>query len=331
MRIWFRFVKPFTEHFSETRSYGGSASRIIDDGIGFSSGHLAHSLMYAQLHDTRLFFDINGAALVPDGNTMRDRPIAVLLHGGPGADHTSYKPSFDPLTAHMQLLYLDHRGQGRSARGNPRTYTLDQNVADLEAFRQYLGIEQWVVIGGSYGGMVALAYASRYPDRVSHLIVYATAASHHFLPRAQATLRERGTPEQQAIAEYLWNGSFETEAQLQAYFHLLAPLYSLSYQPSRAEPGWERTILSVDAINAAFGGFLRTYDLQPELGQITAPTLVIGGRHDWICAPEFSEAIAAAIPQAELQIFEQSGHSIRSDQPADLLQAITRFILAIPH
>jgi proline iminopeptidase len=283
--------------------------------------------MYANLADTRLFFDINGAGLVPEGSTMRDRPIAVLLHGGPGADHTSYKPAFDALTTHMQLIYLDHRGQGRSARGNPSTYTLDQNVQDLEALRLHLGIEQWVVIGGSYGGMVALAYASRYPDRVSCLIVYATAASHHFLPRAQATLREIGTPEQQAIAQFLWNGNFENEAQLQDYFHQLAPLYSLTYKPAIANTSWDRTILSVEAINAAFGGFLRTYDLRPELGQITAPTLVIGGRHDWICAPEFSEAIAAAIPQAALQIFEQSGHSIRSDQPEALLQAIANFVL----
>jgi proline iminopeptidase len=283
--------------------------------------------MRAKVRDTELFFDVDGSGLVVAGDQMRERPVAVLLHGGPGADHTSYKPTFEPLTELMQLVYVDHRGQGRSARGNPATYTLDNNVEDLEVLRDYLGLEQIVVIGGSYGGMVGLAYASRYPDRVAKLIVYATAASHQFIPRAKALLRERGTLKQQAIAAYLWEGKFESDAQLNDYFQVLGPLYSQTYQPVGVAAAWDRTILSIEAINVAFGGFLREYDLRPELPQITAPSLVIGARHDWICAPEFAVEIAAAIPQAKLIIFEQSGHSIRSDQPEDLIKAIAAFIL----
>ncbi|MBE9030694.1 alpha/beta hydrolase [filamentous cyanobacterium LEGE 11480] len=282
--------------------------------------------MRARIRDTELFFDVDGAGLVIDGAQMRQRPVAFLLHGGPGADHTSYKPAFESLTQQMQLVYIDHRGQGRSARSNPETYTLDNNVEDLEALREYLGLEQIVVIGGSYGGMVGLTYASRYPDRVAKLIVYATAGSHQFLPRAQAILRERGTPEQQTIAQFLWDGNFQSEAQLNAYFQQLGPLYSLTFKPEQASQAWQRTRLSIDAINQAFGGFLRTYNVMPQLKHITAPSLVIGGRHDWICAPEFSAEIAAAIPQAELMIFEQSGHSIRSDQLEDLLNAIRQFV-----
>jgi proline iminopeptidase len=285
--------------------------------------------MRAKVRDTELFFDVDGAGLVVDGDHMRERPVAFLLHGGPGADHTSYKPAFTPLTEQMQLVYLDHRGQGRSARSNPATYTLENNVEDLEALRAYLGLEQIVLIGGSYGGMVALTYASRYPDRVSKLIVYATAGSHHFIPRAKQLLQERGTPAQQAIAQYLWEGKFTSEAQLNEYFQVLGPLYSLRLKPAAATQAWQRTILSVDAINTAFGGFLREYNVLPALGNITAPSLVIGGRHDWICAPEFSEAIAAKIPNAQLMIFEHSGHSIRSDQLEDLLNAIRAFVDAV--
>jgi proline iminopeptidase len=283
--------------------------------------------MRARIRDTELFFDVDGAGLVVAGDRMRERPVAFLLHGGPGADHTSYKPMFEPLTELMQLVYIDHRGQGRSARGNPTTYTLDNNVADLEALRDYLGLEQIVVIGGSYGGMVGLAYASRYPDRVSKLIVYATAASYQFIPRAKELLQARGTSEQIAIAEYLWEGKFESEAQLNDYFQVLGPLYSQTFQPAGAAQAWNRTMLSIDAINVAFGGFLRTYDLRPELPQITAPSLVIGARHDWICAPEFSVEIAATIPNAQLMMLEQSGHSIRADQPEDLLHAIADFVI----
>lgn len=283
--------------------------------------------MRAKIRDTEIYFDIEGSGLVVDGNRMREKPVAFVIHGGPGADHTSFKPSFTPLSSRMQLVYFDHRGQGRSARGNKATYTLENNVEDMEALRQYLGLDKIVVIGASYGGMVALSYAVKYPQFVSHLIVMVTAASSRFLQRAQAILAEQGTAEQQAIAHYLWAGSFENETQLKQYFQLMAPMYSVTYQPGTPQPSWERAILSVDAINVAFGGFLRSYDILDQLPKITAPTLVIAGRHDWICAPEFSEEIANAIPNADLRIFEHSGHSVRADEPDALIDAIAGFLV----
>ncbi|MBW4540628.1 MAG: alpha/beta fold hydrolase [Myxacorys chilensis ATA2-1-KO14] len=283
--------------------------------------------MFASIRGTKIYFDVEGAGLVPDGDRMKEKPVAFLLHGGPGADHTSYKPTFSRLADRMQLVYIDHRGQGRSARGDKSTYTLDNNVEDLEALRQYLGLTKIIVIGGSYGGMVALTYASRYPQQVSHLIAIATVPDSRFLQRAQENLAQRGTAEQIAIARYLWAGNFQSEAQLHEYFQVMQPLYSRSYKPDTAKDSWERTTLSVDAINVAFGGFLRTYDVLKDLPKITAPTLVIGGRHDWICPPEFSEEIAEAIPKSDLRIFEQSGHSIRADEPDALLDTIAGFIV----
>ena len=151
--------------------------------------------MRAKIRDTEIYFDIEGAGLVLDGPRWRSQPVAFLVHGGPGADHTSYKPSFSPLSQKMQLVYFDHRGQGRSARGPQETYTLDNNVEDMEALRQYLGLDKIVVLGSSYGGMVALSYAVRYPQNVSHLIVIATVADSRFLIRAQEILAKRGTEE----------------------------------------------------------------------------------------------------------------------------------------
>ena len=261
---------------------------------------------------------------------MRPKPVAFVVHGGPGVDHTSCKPTLTPLRDLLQLVYFDHRGQGRSARGAKETYTLENNVEDMEALRQYLGLEQIVVLGFSYGGMVALSYAVRYPQQVSQLIVVATAPDARFLARAQQTLVERGTAEQQAIAQRLWTGSFENEAQLRHYFQVMGPLYSLTFDPQKAQETWSRAIVSPDAINAAFGGFLQDYTVLDQLGQITAPTLVIGGRHDWICAPDFSEEIARAIPQAQLRIFENSGHSIRADAPGQLLTALMSFLQNLP-
>jgi proline iminopeptidase len=283
--------------------------------------------MRAKIRDTEIYFDVEGAGLVPDGSRMREKPIAFLVHGGPGADHTSFKPTFSPLSSKMQLVYFDHRGQGRSARGAKESYTLDNNVEDMEALRQYLGLERIVVIGMSYGGMVALTYAIRYPDQVSHLIVAVTVPDARFLQRARANLEERGTEEQQAIAQHLWDGTFRDEDHLRQYFRVMASLYSLTHTPDAPQDGWNRAILSSDAINHAFAGFLRSYDVRGDLCRITAPTLVIGARHDWICPPEFSKEIAALIPNSDLRIFEQSGHSVRADEPQALLDAIAGFIV----
>lgn len=286
--------------------------------------------MRAKIRDTEIYFDVEGSSLVVDGPRMREKPIAFVIHGGPGADHTSYKPTFSPLSRKLQLVYFDHRGQGRSARGPKETYTLDNNVEDMEALRQHLGLDKIVVIGSSYGGMVALSYAVRYPQNVSHLIVIATAASSRFLQRAQEILAQRGTDEQKAITAKLWDGAFENEEQLHEYFQVMGPMYSLTHDPAKSSSSWNRAILSVDAINVAFAGFLRDYNVLDDLHKITSPTLVIGGRHDWICAPEFSEEIAQAIPNADLRIFENSGHSIRADEPEALLDVIAGFLVYQP-
>jgi proline iminopeptidase len=284
--------------------------------------------MKAKIRDTEIYFDVEGAGLVPDGSRMREKPVAFLVHGGPGGDHTSFKPTFSHLCDRLQLVYFDHRGQGRSQRGDKETYTLENNVEDLEALRQHLGLDKIVVVGGSYGGMVALTYASRYPDCISHLVLMVTVAHSGFLARAKEILAERGTAEQRAIAEFLWTGTFRDEAHLQEYFQQMQTLYSYTASPNAApSKTWERTTLSVDAINVAFGGFLRTYDVRDRLPKITAPTLVIAGRHDWICAPEFSEEIAQLIPNADLRIFENSGHSVRVDEPDALLDAIAGFLV----
>ncbi|NET43605.1 alpha/beta fold hydrolase [Okeania sp. SIO2B3] len=283
--------------------------------------------MLAKIRDTEIYFDVEGAALVPDGERMREKPVAFVIHGGPGADHTSYKPTFSPLSQKLQLVYFDHRGQGRSARGAKETYTLENNVEDMEALRQYLGLEKIVIIGTSYGGMVALSYAVRYPENVKSLIVIATAGSSRFLELAKVNLAKKGTKKQQAIAQFLWDGKFENEAQLQEYFQLMMPMYSLSYKPETSGKSWNRTILSPDAINVAFGGFLRYYNVLDELDKITTPTLIIAGKHDWICPPELSEEIATAIPNADLRIFENSGHLIRVDEPELLLDAIIDFLV----
>jgi proline iminopeptidase len=283
--------------------------------------------MYAAVRDTRLFFDVEGASLVPDGDVLRQHPVAFVIHGGPGGDHSGFKPAFSPLAERMQLVYFDHRGQGRSATGDPSRYTLDENVEDMEALRQHLGLGPIVSIGTSYGGMVAMAHAARYPDAVSHLVLIVTAAHGGFIPRAQQIVSQRGTPEQQSVCDILWAGGFRSVEQLRHYYEVMGPLYSRRYDPVAAAAGRARGTNSPEPLNRAFGpdGFLRRFDLRPELSRITAPTLILAGRHDWICPVEFSEEIHRLIPGSDLRVFEQSSHSIRADEPRLMRDAIAGF------
>ncbi len=284
--------------------------------------------MRARVRDTEIYFDIDGMGLVPDGPRMREKPPAFIIHGGPGGEHSDLKTGFAPLAQQAQLVYFDHRGQGRSARGDASTYTLDENVQDMEALRLHLGLGAIVSIGTSYGGMVAMAHAARYPESVSHLVLVVTAAHAGFNARAQAIVAERGTPEQQAVCAQLWQGALDTEDKMRHYYAVMGPLYARHFDAQTAQAGRARGIYSPEALNRAFapGGFLQTYDLRPELAAIRVPTLIIGGRHDWICPPEFSQEIHRLIAGSQLEIFEDSSHSVRADEPERLLQVIRDFL-----
>jgi proline iminopeptidase len=284
--------------------------------------------MLARVRDTEIYFDVVGAGLVPDGARMRERPAAFIIHGGPGNDHSDLKASLSPLSETMQLVFFDHRGQGRSARGNPAGYVLDENVEDMEALRRHLGLGPIVSIGTSYGGMVAMAHAARFPGAVSHLVLVVTAAHAGFNARAQEIVAARGTDAQKAVAGELWAGRLDTVEKLRHYYDVMGPLYSLRHDPAVAQLSRGRAIYSPEAITKAFApdGFLRSFDLRAELAAITAPTLILAGRHDWICPPEFSEEIHRIIPGSQLRIFENSSHSIRNDEPELLRATISEFV-----
>lgn len=284
--------------------------------------------MFAAVRDTSLYFDIDGVGLAPIGEAMVERPTAFIIHGGPGGDHSAFKSAFPALTDTMQLVYFDHRGQGRSAAGDPDRYTLDENVEDMEALRRHLGLGPIVSIGTSYGGMVGMAHAARYPEAVAKLVLCVTAAHGGFVTKAERFIAAHGTPEQQAACALLWGGAFETRAQLRHYYDVMGPLYSVKHDPAQAAIGRARGTNSPVPLNRAFGpgGFLRSYDLRPELSRITAPTLILAGRHDWICPPEFSEEIHALIPGSRLRVFENASHSLRNDVGDALLAEIRGFV-----
>ena len=159
-----------------------------------------------------------------------------------------------------------------------------------------------------------------------------TAADGGFRERAKRWIEEHGTPDQQRVCAMLWAGTLETPEQIAEYYTVMGPLYSRRYDPQTAASSRSRASYTPAALNNAFkpDGFLGRMDLRPELSRITAPTLILAGRHDWICPPDFSEEIHRLIPGSTLHIFENSSHSIRADEPDALNETIIRFIAEPP-
>jgi pimeloyl-ACP methyl ester carboxylesterase len=125
---------------------------------------------------TRIFVEVIGRKLVPAGPTMRERPTMLLLHGGPGFDHSVLADTFQPLADELQLVLVDHRGQGRSDGDDPDEWNLDRWIPDIVDFCETLELEQPIILGQSFGGVVALAVAARYPGLPSKLIVSSSLA-----------------------------------------------------------------------------------------------------------------------------------------------------------
>lgn len=288
--------------------------------------------MYAKVNGIKLYFDVEGAGYVPDGPVMRQKPVCFILHGGPGGDHTAFKPTLSPLAEHMQLVYIDHRGSGLSERGTQSTYTIENNVEDIEALRQYLGLEKIVICGQSYGGMVAQAYASKYKENLQALLLVVTSPSHRFVEKAINIVNEKGTEEQQQMVKILFEGSFESEEQHQKFYQVMAPLYSYSYDENNVtqiearKQASSRAKRSYQALNEGFGGFLRDFDVIDQLPNIDVPTLVIAGRHDWITPVEASIFIHEKLPDSELVIFENSSHHVTKDEYDLFLSTVVDFV-----
>src|SRR5690242_17234122 len=171
----------------------------------------------------RLYFDVDGPGLVPTETEMVQRPTLILLHGGPGFDHSGYKPAFSQFTDICQVVYLDHRGQGRSDRGDQKDWTLDQWADDIVAFCTALEIEKPIVLGNSFGGMVAQRYGHRHPGHASKLILSSTAGRMSVPPIVDMFRRLGGEAPAQA-ADAFWNNP--TMENQKTYLETCGPYYT---------------------------------------------------------------------------------------------------------
>ena len=159
--------------------------------------------MFVEVNGAKLYFDVEGAGLVPDGPTMRAKPTLLLLHCGPGLDHTIYKPAFSALSDIAQVIYLDQRGNGRSSGNDPATWNLAQWGDNVWGFCDALGIEKPIVFGASFGGFVAQSCAIRHPECPAKLILASTAAKFDF-PTVFDAFGRLGGLEARQVAEVYW-------------------------------------------------------------------------------------------------------------------------------
>lgn len=279
--------------------------------------------MRITVNATELYFDVEGPALVPDGPMMRERPTMLVLHGGPGFDHTYFKPALSALADTAQVVYLDLRCQGRSGRPPVETCTLEQMADDVAAFCKALGIDRPIVLGHSAGGFVALHLALRHPDVVGRLILVDTAAASADTGDAMATLEERHGSDARAAAERMFGGDF-SEPAMNDFMRLVFPAYVCD--PTRIRAVGE--VVGRCAFNPVVAGYYfqhraALYDVRAQLDQIQVPTLVMVGDYDWLTPPSASRAIAARIPQAELSVIPNAGHFAFLEQ-LDLWTRIVR-------
>jgi proline iminopeptidase len=287
--------------------------------------------MHVSVNGVRLFFDIEGTKLVPDGPLMRERPTLLLIHGGPGADHSIYRPAYSALSDIAQIVYLDHRGNGRSEDGPPKKWTLAQWGDDVRAFCDMLGIVDPIVLGASFGGMVAMSYATRHPTQPSKLILISTAASGAEHLEQRIALFERfGGPEVGALARrrFLEVRGHPDRASLETWGRLAIPHY---FRLPR-DPDMARRSVNRPEVLQWFtrpGGESDSFNLFPDLHRIQCPTLVLGGEDDPIHPIESQADIVAALPPHLVQFerFKDCRHAVIPDAPERAFAVIRNFII----
>ena len=285
--------------------------------------------MYAKVNGAEIYFDVEGSGLVPDGEVMKEKDVAFVLHGGPAMDHTYYKPHLTPLSSDMQLIYVDHRNTGRSKRMDVESCTIEQMADDVEALREYLGLGKVHIIGNSFGGMWAMTYALRHQASIDKLILITTSPSYDFYEAAKAEAARKGTPEQIAAIPDLFEGRIGTPEELRAWWRTVNPLYYYAWN-DKYWIGKDRSRPNAELTAHMWQHVMPSFNLLDRLHEITVPTLVMGARHDWVTPYGESEKIAAGIPGSELVIFEESGHMPFVEEQERFLVVVREFLGYVP-
>ncbi len=276
--------------------------------------------MHVEVNGTRLWFDLDGPALVPDGSVMRVRPTVVLVHGGPGTyDHSYFKPDFGFLARHAQVVYLDLRGHGRSDWGDVDAWTFDTCADDVRMFCDALGIARPIVLGHSMGGPIVLLYGARHPGHAAGLIVQ-SGFSRWDTPRMVEGFRRVAGDEIAEIAGRSYAGESVSDEEWARVFSFFGPHLPDKDRKANSPQNLE--------LNSHGMNLIRGLDIVGQLGQVDVPTLVSVGDLDPVTPVGAAEEIVGALPEgiARLEILYGAGHFPWMDIPERYWPTILEFI-----
>ena len=237
----------------------------------------------------------------------------------------------DGLTDTCRLLFVDQRAQGRSDPAPPETWTLNEMAADVERLANTLGLERYGVLGHSFGAFVALEHAVEYSGRPAASIISSGVPDASFLDAVQRNLQAFEPVELREQVTNSWAREAEAHTQEdclsilseQLPFHFRDPL-DPRIDAMRAELG--NAVYSPDVLRAAARSEYGAVHVQDRLPSVSHPVLVLAGRHDRTCSVAGAEAIAQAVPDVELVVFEGSGHMTFIEEQDEYVAAVGDFI-----
>lgn len=257
-------------------------------------------------------------------------PVCVIHSGGPGIAWDYLR--MPALEAKLTTVYVEPIGTGQSGRlpDHPRGYTIDRYVASLHGIIAHLDVPKVYLLGHSHGGFVAQRYALTHPDRLAGMILHgsAPAAGAELFAEATRNLeafarRHEGKPEAAAILK-TWAsiGGIADDDGYTAVMRQLLPVYFADYW------GRERELAPLRASMRASHvvGGPAPFDNRDNLASITVSTLVLAGRHDFICGLRWAKDLVDGIPGSALHVFEHSGHMGHLEEPDGFAEAVTDFV-----
>ncbi|KAL1864489.1 hypothetical protein VTK73DRAFT_5860 [Phialemonium thermophilum] len=276
------------------------------------------------------YVEVNGALIAYRITGPKDAPLFITLHGGRGfGDHRSDFRAYQPLSDEFRVLSFDYRGHGQSSPTKP--YTFDQIVDDVESIRRHFSSEDEgaIICGGSFGGFLAQHYAIKYPDKVRYLILRGTAPSYHQEEDAIKILEQRIHKAPSFSVEMLRDkvfGRFESDLEFRLVHLAMSPLYSEKFDANAALKSCLENVYNAESHNDLYSDQEKYFDYRQDLPKVTAKTLVVVGKNDWICPPEHSEFIASRIPKAELFVVENANHAVHLEKNKEVLAKIREFL-----
>jgi proline iminopeptidase len=251
----------------------------------------------------------------------------IAVNGGPGLSHAYMMQNdlWERIGRNRLVVLYDQRGTGASKRiQTGASQSMDAQVADLDAVRQALGLTKFALLGDSYGGMVAMAYAAAHPEHVAKLILSDSPGPSwksivHLLPDVFPDIQEHNKQEEQKLGSAT---EAAARAGLRNHFRMIfySPEKRDAYMSHMGDLGFE------PAVGEAVAKATADLDLAPKLADFKCQTLVINGRYDMNVAPRTAWQLAHAIPGARLVIFEQSGHLPSYEEPQKYVEVLEDFL-----